>query len=56
MVSPAHQEINCSICNKPVNLETAKIDDNGNAVHEECYVLNVVMKLRSQRSVETRFV
>jgi hypothetical protein len=34
----------CSICNKPIELETAKTDENGKAVHEECYVR--VMRLK----------
>ena len=29
---------NCSICNEPVEVETAKTDENGKAVHEDCYV------------------
>lgn len=35
---------NCSICNKPVDLENAKIDDEGRAVHSDCYVLSVIAK------------
>jgi hypothetical protein len=31
----------CSLCNEPVELETAKTDENGSAVHEECYTLNL---------------
>jgi anti-sigma regulatory factor (Ser/Thr protein kinase) len=31
----------CSICNSPVPLETSKTDENGQAVHEECYLLKV---------------
>jgi hypothetical protein len=38
MARSARQEINCSICNKPVDLETAKTDDEGQIVHGECYV------------------
>ena len=34
----------CSICNKPVQLETSKTDENGSAVHEECYVLKLTLK------------
>jgi hypothetical protein len=41
-------EISCSICNKPVDLQTAKIDDKGKAVHAECYFLTVVKQLPSQ--------
>ena len=27
----------CWVCNKPVDLQTAKTDDRGKVVHEECY-------------------
>ena len=29
---------NCSICNEPVDLKTAKTDEDGAGVHEKCYV------------------
>jgi hypothetical protein len=29
----------CSICNEPVELETTKVNEIGEPVHEECYVL-----------------
>jgi len=28
----------CQICKKPVVLETARINEYGKAVHEDCYV------------------
>jgi hypothetical protein len=28
----------CSLCSKPVALESAKADDHGKIVHEQCYV------------------
>ena len=28
----------CNICNRAVELETAKTDESGKAVHEDCYV------------------
>ena len=31
----------CSLCNEAVEIETAKTDENGDAVHEECYVLKI---------------
>ena len=31
----------CSICNKVVDLEDAKTDESGAAVHGECYVLRL---------------
>ncbi|HEV2400306.1 MAG TPA: hypothetical protein VGS27_25435 [Candidatus Sulfotelmatobacter sp.] len=34
----------CPICNKPVSLETAKADEHGRAVHEECYLLSLKLK------------
>ena len=34
----------CSICNELVELETAKVDEIGNPVHEECYVEKVSLK------------
>jgi len=36
----------CSLCNEPVEFETAKTDENGDAVHEDCYVV----KLRPKTS------
>ena len=29
------------LCNEPVELETTKTNEDGEAVHEECYVLAV---------------
>jgi len=37
-------EINCSICDKPVALETAKTDKVGQAAHEECYLFKLGIK------------
>jgi len=34
MVTP----VLCQICRRPVMLETARINEHGKAVHEECYV------------------
>ncbi len=34
----------CPICHKPVSIETSKTDENGHAVHEKCYVSQVVPK------------
>jgi hypothetical protein len=31
----------CSICNKPVEVEAATIDENGEAIHEECWLLKM---------------
>jgi hypothetical protein len=37
MTKPASLTPLCSICGKPVVLETSKTDSNAQAVHEECY-------------------
>ena len=43
-ISDLHEEdkkeiFTCRICNKPLQLETdTRTDDDGKAVHEECYV------------------
>jgi hypothetical protein len=34
----------CSICDKPVKLETSKTDELGKAVHEGCYLLRVSVR------------
>lgn len=31
----------CRICGKPVAVENCKTDDDGKAVHEDCYVLKL---------------
>jgi hypothetical protein len=42
----------CSLCNDPVDLRTAKTDEYGKTIHEECYVLRVRMKRDMLRSSE----
>jgi hypothetical protein len=41
----------CSICNRRVALENAKTDEHGLAVHEECYVLKLRLKLASSEAL-----
>lgn len=31
----------CPICNEPVKLETAKANEHGKPVHEECYLASI---------------
>jgi len=38
MTNPFILSITCSICHKPVKLETTTTDEQGKAIHEECYV------------------
>jgi hypothetical protein len=42
----------CSLCNEPVELETAKTDEAGRVVHEECYVLRMQMEGATARPTE----
>ena len=37
----SRQAPTCSLCNLPVPLNSAKTDEDGNAVHEDCYVIKV---------------
>jgi len=34
----------CPLCNRHVVLETAKVDEYGKAMHEECYLLRLHLK------------
>jgi hypothetical protein len=40
-VPPLPHYPRCPICTLPVNMENCKTDENGRAVHEECYVLKI---------------
>jgi hypothetical protein len=31
----------CSLCHESVELTTAKVDENGKPVHDECYVQSI---------------
>ena len=34
----------CVICEEPVKLEESKTDENGQAIHEECYVSSLTSR------------
>ena len=34
----------CSICENAVSIESAKADEYGRAIHEECYALKIKLK------------
>ena len=34
----------CPVCNKDVPLESAKTDEDGHAIHEECYILRLHLR------------
>jgi hypothetical protein len=44
LLPDASQLPRCSLCDKPVLLETSKTDEYGKAVHEECYALKMRLK------------
>lgn len=39
----------CSICGKSVALEASKTDEQGSAVHEQCYVGRTIALLAAQQ-------
>lgn len=43
------QNTRCSICGNSVSLETSKTDEQGSAVHEECYVGRTIAVLAAQQ-------
>jgi hypothetical protein len=50
------QALHCRICRKPVPLETAKTDGEGQAVHEECYVIRVARESAACRTKRTELL
>lgn len=50
-LSPKPKFSVCSICNESVELQTAKVDERGLPVHEECYV----RKVSSKKAVKSTF-
>ena len=43
-MEPDKARPSCWICRNPVSLEECKIDDDGQAVHEPCYIRVVTRK------------
>jgi hypothetical protein len=41
MASAPINNVNCSICGKEVPLQDCKTDEQGRAVHEECYARRI---------------
>jgi hypothetical protein len=39
----------CHLCNQPVPIEAARTDENGNAVHEGCYVAQITRASSARR-------
>ena len=38
----------CRVCDKPVAIGNSKTDEDGSAIHEDCYVVKVKRKQASQ--------
>jgi hypothetical protein len=45
-----HHVLRCTICSQPVPVETAKTDSNGQAIHEECFIVSVTGKTSASGS------
>jgi hypothetical protein len=41
----------CGVCNKPLELDIAVADQDGKAVHEECYVLRMLEQAKKPRII-----
>jgi hypothetical protein len=48
--------LKCRICRKPVPVETAKTDDRGQAVHEECYIVSLTQKPATSTTRRTQLL
>ena len=44
---------NCWICRKPVELESCKIDEHGQAVHEDCYLAKLALDMETSSRLPT---
>jgi hypothetical protein len=44
LVRNAFELTPCILCNEPVPLDSSKTDEDGKAVHEECYLLRMRLK------------
>jgi hypothetical protein len=43
-VEATYPEMKCAFCNAPVLIETAKTNERGQLIHEDCYVQSLRMK------------
>jgi len=51
LLSESQWSPECVICKKSVMLEESKADENGQAIHEDCYVSSVTKKKPAFESV-----
>jgi hypothetical protein len=45
---PSTSQPQCWICSQPCQLEDCKIDEEGHAVHDECYAAKLALEKGSQ--------
>lgn len=50
----SQHRISCGICSRPVPLEVTKTNENGKAVHEECYVRQTISRFKAPGSKANR--
>jgi hypothetical protein len=43
--------LQCRICSEPIPIETAKTDGDGQAIHEECYILSLTKKSLTKKNL-----
>ena len=43
----------CAICREPVNLSTAKTDEDGQVVHDQCYFVKICDTKKPCATVKT---
>jgi hypothetical protein len=44
----------CPLCDKPLELETSRTDENGRAVHEHCYIQQLLASRVESSDPNTR--
>jgi hypothetical protein len=53
LTNPQEFTPTCPLCNKEVLLETCKADEQGRAVHEDCYAQKITLHQPSQPPLES---
>jgi hypothetical protein len=52
--SVSQRDVICRICERRISLETSKTDERGQAVHEECYVREMISRSGVAKAVAPR--
>jgi len=48
MMAATTMPTSCAVCGNPVDLESCKTDERGKAVHQKCYVAEIVKKAKTK--------